>query len=365
MLKICIAPLDWGLGHAGRMIPIIKELDKQNHDVFIAGAEEVIRFLKYEFPNLTYIPIPAYKPKYGSRLPLELEMAKQSHHFLKIIKEETEIANALTEKWKFDFIISDNRYGFRSTKCKNIFITHQLQILMPGYLKFLENFLNRLNHSYINKFDECWIPDFEKTENLSGKLSHNIELDIPQFYIGPLSRFSDTKNNQLQATGSKEILAICSGPEPGRSKFKNILLKQLSQLEEPNVLIGGDLNAVKQSKKYGNCTYYPFLSPTELIIFFKNANIIISRSGYTTVMDLFFLQKKAIFIPTKGQTEQEYLATKFRKENICPSYDLHKFNVRNALAESSNFKGFEEYSNIQPCVRGSLKKHIELRLTSK
>jgi len=61
-------------------------------------------------------------------------------------------------------------------------------------------------------------------------------------------------------------------------------------------------------------------------------------------MDLAKLGKRAIFIPTPGQTEQEYLSRRLMNNRVAFSMNQDKFNLSYAINQSKGFTGF---SNIE------------------
>ena len=179
MKKVLITPLDWGLGHATRCIPIIHELLKRGCTVLIAGSGDSLLLLKNEFPHLTFFTLSAYSPLYSRSQSMIWKIVSQIPKFVEVIRKEHQQIQTLIEKHKIDFIISDNRYGCWSAKIPSVFMTHQLNILMPYGLKWIEPLVRRVNKRLIKKFSTCWIPDYaEETLSLSGKLSQH---DVPRF----------------------------------------------------------------------------------------------------------------------------------------------------------------------------------------
>src|SRR6478735_944396 len=218
--RILVAPLDWGLGHATRCIPIIRELVRRRAEVFIASSGQALILLRLEFPELIFFELPAYRMHYSKRLPFSVNLFLQAPKFLKTEKLEHDQITKVVEEHKIDLIISDNRVGCWSDKVPSVFITHQINLQMPLLLKWLEPSVNRLNHRWINRFTHCWIPD-EVENPISGKLSSTQNINAR--FIGILSRFK-----QLAGVEKKyDLLVLLSGPEPQRTVLEEILLKQL------------------------------------------------------------------------------------------------------------------------------------------
>ena len=302
--KILIAPLDWGLGHATRCIVIIRHLQILNCDVTIAASGKIKTLLQSEFPHLSFIELHGYKISYSKRkrlLPIKILL--QIPKILKIIRFENKWLNTFLSTTKFHAVISDNRYGFYSEKVPSIFITHQLQI--KSNFLWLDKKLQRLNYNYITRFNECWIPDFEGKLNLAGELSHPEKMPvIPVKYIGALSRFSNNEDEKKQF----KWMAIISGPEPQRSIFERKVFEVASKTKDKFFIVRGLPGNVEQAFNLPNCKVFNHLNTSDMQSAIESSEYIISRCGYTTVMEILSLQKKSVFIPTPGQTEQEYLA---------------------------------------------------------
>ena len=311
-LKVLIAPLDWGLGHATRCIPIIRALIVLGHTVVIATDRDPMRLLKQEFPELDFFPLPGYDVRYAKKW-LKLKMVLNIPKILLRIGDEGKILEKIVAENKVDFVISDNRFGLTSSKVPNVFITHQVEIQTPVFQKAM----NQLNRKYINEFDECWIPDYSGDNNLSGKLSASEALKNRVKFIGPLSRFS-YKNKECKSI--YKCMAIVSGPEPQRTIFEKLVYQELKELSGKSLLVRGILDE-NEPVKGGNVTIVSHLGSEEMQHAIEQSDYIISRSGYSTIMDLTTLKKKAILVPTEGQTEQEYLADYHdgRENFICVS----------------------------------------------
>jgi len=298
--KIIISPLDWGLGHATRCVPIIRSYLEQNAEVEIASAITHKKFFAQEFPNLVWHEAPAYDikyPRYGWQMPFWI--LRKLPYIKKIMKEENGWLASLSEKQKYTQIISDNRFGFYNKKIKSIYITHQLRIALVGeswHKKIMKN------------FDEIWVPDYKEFPGLAGKLSHPSYADKRIKYIGPLSRLSGDVGDVKK---SIDILALISGPEPQRTFFEKYAIKFLNKNPGNHCIIRGLPNETQIPS-------FPFetfnhLSAEDLREKILASRTVLCRSGYSTLMDLDLLKANAILVPTPGQTEQIYLAKLWRK----------------------------------------------------
>ncbi|MFK8010258.1 MAG: glycosyltransferase [Saprospiraceae bacterium] len=335
--KVLVAPLNWGLGHATRCIPIIRFLQKQNASVFLASDGRAFHLLKKEFPELPIFQLPAYNITYRTSN-MMWDMAWQFPKMMRAIAHEKKGISKIVEKEKIDIIISDNRFGVFSQKTYNVFMTHQINLPIP--IPLFRQIGNWLNRKMIQRFDECWIPDFEKKPNLSGKLSHgNFKLNNTTItkYIGSLSRIKKIESNI-----KRKAIIILSGPEPQRTFLEKKILDQALKLPFQFLLVKGQTEKQEHFYFNKNIEIVSFLTSEKLNQTIAESEIVISRSGYTTLMDLVALEKKAILIPTPGQTEQEYLARHFFEQKIFFSTSQKDFDLKNALEEVESFSGFEK-----------------------
>ena len=327
--RILIAPLDWGIGHATRCIPIINALLSQNHEVIIAADGRPMHLLSSEFPDLEMVRFAGYNIKYPKYLPMSISMLLQLPKILIGIKKEQSILNQIIDDYKIDGVISDSRFGLFTKKVPCVFITHQLQIQSPYFSDLIKDF----NYKYINKFDACWVMDDEKI-NLAGDLSKPRILPRNTTYIGAQSRFEKSEMDKKY-----DFLAIVSGPEPQRTILEKGLIKALKNRKEKSLIVLGKPE-MNTNKQIGSLSVKSHLNASELNKVILQSDLIICRPGYSTVMDLAKLEKKAFFIPTPGQTEQEYLAENFMSKGICYSQKQSDFNFELALKKNKDYTGF-------------------------
>jgi uncharacterized protein (TIGR00661 family) len=329
--RVLITPLDWGLGHATRCIPIIHIFLNKGFEVIIAGSGHSLNLLQQEFPQVKTFSLPAYNPVYASGSMI-WQMARQLLKFIKVIRKEHEKLQELIADEKIDLVISDNRYGCWSSKVPSFFITHQTNIIMPEGWKWMSSIVNYFNTRQINNFKVCLIPDTED-HSLSGILSCNSSIKTK--YIGPLSRFSVTAESLVKY----DILIILSGPEPQRSLLEEIVIQQIHDSNKKVLIVRGVQgdNTRKVTKSF---EITDFLGGEELQQAIQESALIISRSGYSTIMDLAILGKQTVFIPTPGQTEQEYLAQRMKDQHIAYFMPQNNFNLHHALTEAEKYQGF-------------------------
>lgn len=328
---ILVAPLHWGLGHATRCIPIIRKLLDQNFDVLLASDGAALQLLQCEFPELSYIELPSYNityPKNG--IFFTWNMLYKLPHFQKSITLEKKIIDQLVANEKIDGIISDNRYGVRNKKIPSVFITHQLNVL-SGKTTFFSSLMQQYQ---IKKFDACWVPDVEGTPNISGQLGHLKKRHFNITYMGPLSRM---KKQDL--TTKYDILVLLSGPEPQRSLLESKLIEELKDKKQKVLLIQGVIAHQQEWSQIDSITIVNFMESSQLETSINESELIISRPGYTTIMDLTAMEKKAFFIPTPGQYEQEYLANRLKELGLAPYCKQSQFTIEKLL-ETTKYKGF-------------------------
>ena len=303
-----VVPLDWGLGHATRCIPIIRSLIKNGAEVLLAAEKETKFLLSKEFPDLIILDIDGYRVKYQKSGSFALKLFTQIPSIISSIKKEKIWLSEVIKKHQIDIVISDNRYGLNNKMAHCIFITHQLSFITGN--KLLDSLLQKINYGFISKFKECWIPDVKENNNLSGQLSHPKKFPETNIrYVGILSRFK-----KLTSQKKYDFLFLISGPEPQRSIFEQQLLNISKNISGNKVFVLG-LPGIEEAVIKDGTTFYNHLPAEKLNEIISESEIIICRSGYSSIMDLSATGKKAILIPTAGQKEQKYLAKYLDNKN--------------------------------------------------
>ncbi|MEN8186119.1 MAG: glycosyltransferase [Bacteroidota bacterium] len=334
--KILIAPLNWGLGHATRCIPIVNALQEVGFEPVIAGDGDSLLLLQKEFPGLKSFELPSYNIRYtktGSLLKYRLLL--QYYSILRAVREEQEVVHKIIDKENIVGIISDNRFGVRSHKIPSVYITHQVNVL-SGSSTFLTS---KFHQKIISKFDECWIPDFQGKANLSGKLSYIEQPKLNLKFIEPLSRFKE----RIKSPKKYDLMVLISGPEPQRTILEKKLFKELEYTNKEVIFIKGIISKKQKFERKNNITIVNFMLQDELQKAITESDIVIARSGYSTIMDLQKLKARAFFIPTPGQAEQEYLAKHLSGQNIAPYVYQNDFKLGD-LERVNSFKGFKGFN---------------------
>ena len=330
---ILITPLNWGLGHATRCIPIIKALQENNFTPIIASDGVALELLKKEFPYLKTLELPSYQIEYAKNgKNFKWKLMKNLPKMVEAIREEKRIVKKWIQKYEIDGIISDNRLGVFSNKIPSVFITHQLNV-MTGNTTWITS---KLHQHIIKKYNACWIPDVNAKLNLTGKLGHLENNSLNLRYLGPLSRM-----HKMALPIQYDLMIILSGPEPQRGLLEAHLTEEIKRFQGKVVFVKGIIEAEQKKEQVGNVTYYNFMKTRQLEQTFNESKKILCRSGYTTIMDLVKLHKKAFFIPTPGQYEQIYLAEKLQNEGLVPYATQEAFRIEN-LSQIEQFKGLPE-----------------------
>ncbi len=323
-MKILIAPLNWGLGHASRCVPLIHSLLDEGHEVVIGGDGMSFTLLRKHFPKLRYVYLAPLDLHYSRSGNQTWAMLKAIPRLLLWRNKDRLMLKAILQEEHFDQVISDNRPGLYNKQVECIYITHQLQIRLTKTWQWAEATASRIHARMYTRFNKVWIPDYEDiNHSLAGELSHPSNLRLSRKmtafqYIGPLSRFHSPITHKPSPI-NYEVVAVLSGLEPQRTLLEQELIERYSGKEERVLIVQGLVNHPNTRIKRGNLTIVPSMADAELVPALLNARHIIARSGYSTIMDLEALGLLSVgnnkplpvhieLIPTPGQPEQEYLA---------------------------------------------------------
>ena len=359
-VTVLLAPLDWGLGHATRCIPIINELIAQGARVLVAASGTQKTLLEMEFPGLEFFNIPGYEIRYKKGFLLKWALIFRIPSILRQIRREHAWLEQCVAEHNIDLVISDNRYGLYHKKTLCVFITHQLFIQSgTGFLKntkslpetkrkkdsWADRRILKWNYRFISKFSECWIPDQDGIFSLAGILSHPPVLPpLPMKYIGILSRFKQVGT----PIEKNSLLLLLSGPEPQRTQLEDIICIQLADMSLKTTIVRGLPGMDSPPPAINGVRIFNHLPADELNEIIQSSEFIIARSGYSTIMDLVKMKKNAILIPTPGQTEQEYLGHYLQENGWMFTAPQKGFNLRNALQD------FQQQNLKIPEVQGEL-----------
>jgi uncharacterized protein (TIGR00661 family) len=337
--KVFIAPLNWGLGHATRLLPLIKLLSSKNYLIYIGASGRSKEVLQREISKCVFFDFPEYPIKYPqSRFFVTRFMLIIFPQMLIAMIKEYQKLKKLNKEYDFDLIVSDNRFSLSLKNVKSLLISHQLRYKLPWPIKQMEWLPEYFNYYHFRKYDKIIIPDIETGDTLTGELSHEMRY-LPKnklYYLGLI-----TDLMQLEGNENEEIdyFVIISGPEPQRTKFENLIYHQLAKLKGRVIVTLG-----KPEKNYkirmGNAEIYAYMTREKISHYLARAKFIISRPGYTTVMEMIESGKCGLFIPTPGQIEQEYLAKHFLKNNWCYAKSQFRFDLESDVEIAKSYSGF-------------------------
>lgn len=350
-----VSPLDWGIGHASRLIPIIHQLIADDYQVIIGGSGKSGELLKKTFPQLPFRIIKSNEITYNAEGPwLAVSLAAQIPAIIRTAFRE----HSLIRKWVadlgIDVIISDNRYGLFCKSAYSILITHQISPVMPFFLKWAEFPVYCIIRLFIRQFDECWIPDFSDPQyNLTGKLSHRFRIPGNARFIGILSRFDyPTGHEEHHSENNYQLVVVLSGPQPQLRILTEIVYRLAAKSALKTLVIGGLQNnpPATLANDQPNITFVQHLMAEEFRDVLLYAECIISRSGYSGLMDLLALGRTAVIIPTPGQCEQEYLASYLEEKGLftrISHQDFQNKDLRVIIHEHPSFcSRLQQYRQI-------------------
>jgi uncharacterized protein (TIGR00661 family) len=350
--RILVAPLNWGLGHATRCIPLISALDEMGLEVLMASDGVALHLLKAEFPHLPAFRLPSYRIRYDSSN-MVMNIGRQLPRIMYAIRAEQWATERLVREQNIQGIISDNRYGCFSSRTKNVMLTHQLNLRVPNAM--LEWIANRILHGILGKFGEIWVPDVAEAPGLSGDLSHGDRQAHPNVrFIGPLSRIDIHAIEQ-----EYDVAVVLSGPEPQRTYLEQRLLEQAMLMPQKFIFIQGKTQAKEHHYAAENIEMVSYLTSRELNEVLLASGVLICRSGYSSIMDLAAIGKKAILIPTPGQTEQEYLAEMFASHNTFLVQKQEEIDLEAGLEQVGSTIGFSATRFGHNLFQGALEHWVK------
>lgn len=343
--KILVVPLDWGLGHATRDIPLIHELLNAGCVVFIAAEGKHAALLQQEFPEITILPLQGYRIQYAQKgIFFGWKIIQQIPQIIKAVNNEQQWLQKTVKEHGIDAVISDNRFGLYHKDIPTVFISHQLLIKTP-FGNPVEALLQKLNYRYIRRYSACWIPDFAGDNNLSGILAHPAKLPPHTTYLGCLSRFVPREG----VAKKYDLLVLISGPEPQRTNLETMVINQLKDLDISALIVSGKPGEQQHIQLTPKVLQVNHLDAKALNEAMLASDMVLSRSGYTTLMDLAKLDKKAILIPTPGQSEQEYLGKHLMRKGYFYNVSQTGFDLRETLeaVKTFPFRSFQHEGDME------------------
>lgn len=342
--RILVAPLDWGLGHSARCVPVIRALLEHGATPVIGADKGPLALLRKEFPRLEHVRIPGVDVRYSASSSQLWSMARQLPALVRSVQAERALFDRLRPALRLDAVISDQRFGIRSPELPSVLITHQVFPFTP----FAQRALRKLNLLHIARFDQCWVMDEATAPGLAGELSHGTGLPTNARYIGTVSRMTARGASPKK----RDVVAVISGPEPQRTLLQDRLIEQLRELPGDHLLVLGQPDR-ERDEWMGNVHVVSHLNGEELTGAMLGAKLIVSRSGYSTLMDLAALGRSALIIPTPGQQEQEYLGELHRRTGRFLVQEQSAMDIRAALGSAVGSRA------TPPAEGGSLERALQ------
>lgn len=333
--RVLVAPMDWGLGHATRCIPLIRTLLELDCTVFVAGSGPSLEILKEAFPALTaFFELPSYGPMYARSSALMWKLARQFPRLLKTVRQEQVITGEIVRRNSIDVVISDNRYGCYAGKTVNFFIGHQMNLPLPAGLRWLGPGINYFHRKYLEKFDGWWVPDWKGSDSLAGDLSQTDHYKA--IHLGPLSRF-----DKLPAVPKVfDVTFVLSGPEPQRTMLEERIITLAAGQSRKIGLVRG-VRDRPMSRNGAGLIVFDLADSATVADMIAKSEVLVARPGYSTIMDLAHTGGRAVFVPTPGQAEQEYLARRLERKGIAGYVRQSSLDLDVIVEKSARYKGFE------------------------
>lgn len=350
-MEIIYGVCSWGLGHATRSLPVLRRLLSENNNITVISNGRSLEVLKKELgEQITYVDIPDY-PMLLSENTRQF-LAKSMVYwpvFIKRIEDGLAQLQKILDKKHYDCIISDARYDMYSKKIPSFFISHQMRIMNPLQIKMFEHAMERFNMFFFKRYAGVMVPDY-KENNLSGDLSHNLKRidENTIHYVGVLSDFTRRPMNK-----NIDYLISISGPEPQRSILEETLASQAETLEGNVVITLGKAENYSIKKKK-HLTTYSFVTKELREELLNKAKLVVSRSGYSTLMDVAVVGTKALFIPTPGQIEQEYLSKYHNNLGTFHSVAQDAVDLKNDVKIAKEKTGFTRECDVKKTVENML-----------
>ena len=357
--RVYYAVLNMGLGHAARSLPIIQEFKRRNWEILVGTNGRALRFLQKELPSVDFIETPNYQIEYSKKSFLTAKLSIQIPRILKRIHKEHLLCEEVVSKFSPDLIFSDHCYGAYHKNICSIFLSHQIYFATPYWLRIFDFIPAQFNFVHHKNFSNLLIPDISNQNGgfISGQLSRLPSNKEGYNYVGILSSFvrKDHFNEDI------DVLISISGPEPQRTIFEKIILKQVENIDGKVVVLLGKSEQVTSEKLSKNLEIYSHLPRSEMEDLFNRTKLIVSRPGYTTFMELAELGKKALFIPTPGQTEQLYLARRALEKKWFFSVGQNEINLVHDIEIAKSYPGLFLENSTQKTLQsiwGIIEAHI-------
>lgn len=354
--KILYAVLDMGLGHASRSLPIIRKFIDFGCDVSIASKGRALSFLKSELPDLRFYEAPGYDIEYANNQFLIAKLLQQLPKIFRRIKQENDFCQKIANSFSPNIIMSDHCYGMYHEKIPSYFITHQVFFAIPFDLPFISGIVSLFNLNAHKNFEKVFIPDFPNEQGglLSGKLSVIPKNSTRYKHVGILSSL-----NKVPANETIDVFISISGPEPQRTHFEDIALSQVEEIPGKKVVILGKSESEIKITDKENLAIFTHLSRAQVQQYVNKSQLIISRPGYSTIMELVELGKQALFVPTPGQTEQAYLSRRMQNAGWFYSVAQNRIELKNDVEQARSYPGLHRPFETEKAVESIMEEVLD------
>lgn len=336
---------NWGLGHAARSLVLIRALVARGDRVLILMQPGPgMRLLRDElgdacdFHPCQDIPVPLSRWRVLFYLGMTVSMPRLWWCFYR----EQRVTERLVAAHAIDLVVSDSRLGVWSRHVPSYVISHSLRQIIPGRIRWIECLVEWGQRRLLRHYHKVLIPDLEPDGGLSGDLGHRCTLDWGAdrlVYIGPLA--------DVVRPGVREDVDFffsISGAEPQRTLFEQQVLAALPHVHGRVIVTLGRPDQAGEVREVDGATVYGYLDREQQAEMLNRARLVVTRSGYTTLMELATLGKKALFVPTPGQSEQEYLARFHRRQGRIWSMSQQRLDVVRDLARAETTPGLMRVS---------------------
>ncbi len=330
---------------------MIRELEQLGAEVLLASDGVALHLLRAEFPHLPAFELPSYRIRYQSAN-MVWNIGRQFPRILWAIRSENKATAHLVSEHGIQGILSDNRYGCFHSKVNSVLITHQLHLQLPGQLVAWP--ANQILHLALGKFDALWVPDIAEEPGLAGKLSHGDPVHPYVRYIGLLTRME-----HYEREAEYDVSVVLSGPEPQRSILEQHLMEQAIEMPHKFIFIQGQTQAKKHYYAAENVEVVSYLTSADLNDVLMSSKVVVSRSGYSSVMDLAGLNKKAILIPTPGQPEQEYLAGLLAQQQLFITQKQQEINLDAGIRQLTKTTGIRQGAYATDAFKPHLREWLK------
>ena len=350
-MKVYFTPCGVALGHAGRCLPIAKEILKERGQVLFSTYGDAVEFLRTE--NLPTVKVPEIKfeeTKDGA-VDLKTTATKVMKHIRTFLKQiETELK--LLKTFNPDIVISDSRLSpliaCRFLGKPSILMLHQLKMLIPHRrtLSELEQKLKHFGEFVIMYTLYPWwslaniilIPDFPPPytiakENL--KIPKRI-LEKKAKLIGPIISKrpeelppSHKLKKKLGFNENKPLIYAGMGGTKKEKFLINAMLERIFKKFPDSyqiVLTRGYPDKPETAYKKENLLVYNWFKDRHVLL--KACDIIISRAGHNTVAEAIYFGKPLILIPTPAHSEHQGNAKSAQKMGIAKVIQQEDLNLK-------------------------------------